>query len=297
MTLNEVREEVKATLGNRSDLTSARLLSWVDLALQHVVSYQRKRVFGHRGFHVLQQLTHFATSVISNDVGSLGNTTSRLHLTGIAGEDDAYNNYVVKIVKVDSVLEGQVRVIYDYTKEGNLADISEVLPSAPINTDTVELYKRLYSLETDFGADPADDIYGIEKIIDMDDSIELEQVNWDTLATKDWTASLGEPTKFARRGDSIMFDPTPNTVKHYHFYYYRMPAKLVEGGGTTELEIPRNWHDAVVLNAVWRGRRALQEHDVAVQAWSDFTTFIDNIVASEEIEGRFVQGSLEVRKE
>jgi hypothetical protein len=73
--------------------------------------------------------------------------------------------------------------------------------------------------------------------------IEYESVFVDT------TAARGKPTRYMRRGSSIILWPTPDDVYEIKEYYIKTLDDIASGGPT----IPQAWHELIWLGAAFRG--------------------------------------------
>jgi hypothetical protein len=64
MTVQEMRDELAAALGNRGDITDARYVRWLNWALYDLCGFHRKRLFAPKRFHELEDRIEF-DSVVS----------------------------------------------------------------------------------------------------------------------------------------------------------------------------------------------------------------------------------------
>jgi hypothetical protein len=104
-----------------------------------------------------------------------------------------------------------------------------------------------------------------QRIEQQSDGIELEHVDWHDLLGIDYTVT-GDPTRFAHRGEDLILDPTPDSAVKYRAYYYRYPTPFIEANLASECEFPIDWHEIIVLGAVYRGFEKLMESDRAIAA-------------------------------
>lgn len=75
MTVQEMRDELASSLGNRGDLADARYVRWLNWALYDICGFHQKRAFAPKRFHELEDRETFSSVVskreydLETDVG------------------------------------------------------------------------------------------------------------------------------------------------------------------------------------------------------------------------------------
>lgn len=303
MTAQELLDELKASMGNRTDLTDARYLLWLNWAMLDVCGMHRKRLFRPQRFHVLEQIATFSLPVIERDASAGGDTT--ITLSGDTEDDDYYNDMIIKITDYDETSAGtdtpddlldQVRLIKDFDGTSHQVTVTEEWDENPDEYTSCEIYPTVVSISSDIGIDPNDTIWAIQELEYAEDGGKLSQDDWGKLINRDVTI-LDEPKKFSRYGDTIIFDTVHDDDYLMRMYYYRYPTLFVAGSLDDECELPVDWHEIVFLGAVYRGFSKLMEPDrasVAKEIYVDAATNRTNEYAFEA--GHIVRG-IKVRKQ
>jgi len=268
MTTTELIDELKKSLGNRSDIANQRYVNWLNWAQYDLVGYHKKRLFPPPRFHILEEILHFQGSVVSALCGaSVSASTFQLTGAGAVATADFYNDWVVKLTAYSgtapSGLVDQVRTIVDYSGSPNyLATIGTDWSVNPDTSTTYSIYKRWYSL-SDITSHK---IMGIEKIVLIENETELDQKKWHEISHIAYRSNVGKPTRFAWRGSDLMFDYAVDDTYWFRMFYYRLPAAMAVDALDTEHELPTDWHEVVLQAAIWRGHDKLMEPDRASAA-------------------------------
>ena len=300
MTVTELLDELGASMGNRTDLTVARRLLWLNWAQYDLCGFHQKRLFPPIKFHVLEARVLFKLSIVSGTAGA-DSTTAAIHLPGSSVDMDAYTDWIIKLTDytgdAPSGLLNQVRTIYSYA--GNPTFLAIVEPAwsvaADANTD-YEIYKRWYHLLADVDVSPQLSIHSIERMEYIDGGTEIEQVEWPALTGADYAIGLGDPTEFAHHGDNLLFNKTPNAAKAIRMFCYRYPLRLTDAAPETDVcELPEAWHRAVVLGAMQIGFRKLMEPERASEARTRYIEHVNSHKSSFANESRHTPSRMRVK--
>lgn len=308
MTVEAMITELKASLGNRNDISNARYASWLSWAQEDICGFHRKRQFPPVRFRELEKDTLFKISTETGDCGA-SSSVSQIQLDSGSAEGDAdyYNDRVVELTAYDesgagqdtpSGLLNQKRVIWDYAGSASyLADVWPDLSVAPDSYTDYTIYQRVFSLVDDVGIDPDQVVHAVEKIERIDTGAPLKFKSWEELTGKDFTNVTDDvPTSFARWGDSLIFDPTPSAECVLRVYYYKYPSEITITGMTTATpELPRPWHRVILAGAVWQGFEKLLEPIRSSEARARYVDQATGTVSSVQAENRHVQRSIGVK--
>lgn len=303
MTGQEMLDEVRRSLGNRTDITDARYLLWINWALLDVCGMHRKRLFRPVRFHVLQETSTFSMPVVSGSVGTtVGDDT--FEISGDTQADDYYNDMVVVITEYDETGAGQdtpdglldqVRLIKDFDGTAHVATITEDWDTNPDEYTSFEIYPVRLSIENHISIDPNDVLWAIQELEYAEDGSKITQDDWMQLINKDVT-SVGKPGKFARHGDEVIFDTTHDDEYFVRVYYYRYPTLFTIDTLGNECELPVDWHEAVVMGAVFRGFNKLMEPDRASVAKEMYVDKATNRTDEFSFEASHVQRGMKIRR-
>ena len=277
MTVQEMITELAASLGNRTDLTNARYLTWLNWSLLDVCGTFKRGAISPLRFHTLEEKAFFTTIVVSGTITAATSNTAQLEV-GDVQADDYYNDWVIEITGYDEEGAGvdtpggllyQKRVIYDYDQGSNEVTLCSEWDTTPDAYTSYSLYKRTYSIETDVGINPIESLFSIQRIEKQSDGESINHTGWRDVVGKDIT-STGYPESFSHRGNYLVLDPTPDTAIRYRVYYYRYPVAFSESNLSAECELPLDWHEIVLLGAVWRGFEKLMEPERAKEASNQY---------------------------
>jgi hypothetical protein len=304
MTTQEMIDEVRASLGNRTDITNERYVQWLNWALFDVCGQHRKRSANSRVFKCLERVATFPAIISS---GTVTSATSSTMISSTFSEVDSnyYNNFIVEISDFDEDGAGtdtpdglldQKRVIVSYTPSTGSVTIAPDWDTTPTGTYTsFNLYQRMYGLNSTIISNLADTgVWGIQRLEDVENGTVLEMQAWTDIAKGDFT-QLGTPTAFGHRGDYILFNITPDEERWFRLWYYTYPTQLTSSNLSGESNLPEYWHEIIVLGAVYRGFQKLMEPDRASQALVDYTNSLTNRIDSDEIENGYIAHSFKLR--
>lgn len=270
MTTQQLRDELHAALGNRSDLGSddTRYLRWLNWSLLDVCGMHKKRWYPPQRFHVLEAKGIFTISVVTGtcQAGADGSVTLAAADSQV---DDYYNDMIVELTAYSGTepdgLLNQKRVITDYATGTKVATIYPDWDVNPDSSTTYSIYRRYIDIGTDIGLSPVSSVWAIQRLEHLDDGAALTHGNWKDFIGKDITET-GEPGGFARRGNMLIFDLTPNEDYSFRVWYYKFPTAFAAGSMTAECVLPVNWHEVVFKGAVYRGFEKLMEPERAEEA-------------------------------
>lgn len=275
MTTEEMINEVRASLGNRTDISDARYVLWLNWALLDICGMHRKRVFTPKRFQELEDIVLVNLTPFEGDTGP-NSTTTLIDLGATASpEDGVYVNRVIRIM-------GVTRLIVAYTFP--FATISEPLIAAPPLDEGYQIFRKQVSLAGDFVLDPKDAVYAIEKLESLEGS-PLIHTTWTDVVNEVYT-TLGFPQKFARHGGSVIFSPTPSGG-YLRAYIYRYPRMLSATEPTERTNLQSIWDETIVLGAIARGFQKLMEPDRARETLDAYIYDLTNKMNSFQAEEYF----------
>jgi len=289
MTAQELRDELHAALGNRSDMTDARYILWLNWALLDVCGFHKRRYFPSRRFHELEGKATFTVPVVSGTVSGAGDGYVDL-AAGDSEDDDFYNDMVVELTAYspsdddapDGLLD-QKRVITDYANSTNRVTVHTDWDTNPDVSTTYSIYRRIVDISTVVGINPKSSLWAIERLEKVSDGAVLTPQPWDDLVGVDFTQT-GEPGSFAHRGDNIIFNTAPESALALRMWYYKYPTLYSTGAMSTESSLPLDWHEVVLQGAIFRGHDRLMEPDRAAEARGRYVDMAVNHMDSFNIE-------------
>lgn len=110
------------------------------------------------------------------------------------------------------------------------------------------------------------------------------------------TDAEGKPTDYLREGSCIRFYPTPDDAYNITIGYWANLDDLISG--SSEPDVPREWHEVILYGAIWRGFFKLKDHDAMNKSKMQQIALINNIVPVEsKEEGDSHMSGLEVSRE
>lgn len=291
MTTQELRDELAASLGNRTDITDARYVSWLNWAMFDLCGFHRKRLFDPLQLHQLESDFTFTTTPVTGTAQA--GTSNTITLAAAASAvDDYYNNQVIEITSGTG--NDQKALIIDYDGSTRQATVATTWDTTPNATSVYAIYKRSWHLINDL-AQSADRIWTIQLLQDLtNNGKEVEQKNWKEIINVDWTQT-GDPEEFCRRGDSMVFNRTPDEAITYRAWIILFPALLSASNMGVEPELPEYWHEALVLGATYRGHSKLMEPERAIAAKQEYVDAVNNKRSSYQVESEFVKSGMGVR--
>ena len=311
MTLSEIRTELWNNLGKTTELdpsldtsyNSGPYLTYVaNIAQRSVASYKLSRGRILR-FNTLKGDMYFKNTVIEGTLDAAGTTTTIIFPSGDVGTgDDRYNGWLLEI-------GGKYRIIVDYVTSTRTGTLHEALTTAPASGDDYNLYKKFSYLLPSGHAWVSEHIQlpattdrflndgnflEILKIEDLDQNTKLKKAqrgrSFVTLNT-----STGDPQRWYRYGNKLIFDFAPEDEKWFRMEYYRMPIDM--SADTDEPELPEEFHYALVLWGTEWGYRREGESNEKYSTKLDFKEFMEQTILELDIadEREFSYGSIRRR--
>jgi len=301
MNVQEMVDEVARSLGNRTDLTTARYVSWLNWSIKRLAAFALRRRVDLKYFHVLEKSLNFQTVVLDGTMNAAPATDNGfwLDLTHVSATVDFYKDCVIEITGYSGTapdgLVGQIRTIPSSLATGwcYIDTDWDVTPDA--NTE-YSIYRRIYAIGTSpLAAESTyDTFWAIQRMEKVADGLPLTHKAWEDIVGTSFTA-VGNPSAFARRGANIVFDSTPNTEEWFRIWFYAFPTEISADNLTGYSDIPEVWHEAIVLGAVYRGHRALMEPDRAAEARSAWYDELTNMTDEMELEGMHTENRIKVQ--
>lgn len=290
MTLDEIRDEIWTALGEPTDIdpdTDATTLNRVVNEAQRQIAKWRDPATGKMvRIHSLFNYLYFYPTIITNTITSVSNSTFPYYFsfsTARTGNTSGrYNGWVIEITSGDA--DGEKRLIMDYERvEGsyNKYYYSEAFGTAPSAGDTVKLYKNYFymlpsthgwvddgiTLPSNTDSNIADgNLLEVLRIEDVENQTVIEKAENKESFVNIGT-STGDPTKWYRFGNRIIFDYHLDEEKWYKMEYYRLPAEM--SAASDEPEIPEIYHWAMVLWGIWWGYKRAMENSSAYSTKKD----------------------------
>lgn len=297
MTTGEMIVELRASLGNRTDITDERYVTWLNWAQYDLCGFHQKRVFPSLRFRTLEAKFFLSLPVVSGTV--VAATDSTFILSGAPQPAGFYEDCVVRIVDHAGVppdgLIGQTRTIVAYAGLTHTATIDEDWSVNPDSDTQYEIYRREFNLETFGSISTSEDLWAIERVETLR-GMEIVNRDWEVLVHRDSRQSLGSvPTEFARRGEYIIFDIAPVEPISLRVWYYRFPPRLSAVDLDGESSLPEAWHEVIVLGGIWRGHEALMEPARADEAFQLYKDRAIHRVNQYQIEDRQIERGLKMR--
>jgi hypothetical protein len=325
MTTNrEFVDELKASLGNNTMITDDRYVRWLNFALLDLCGMHRKRAFPPKRFRVLEGRLLLASDVMQYADLPVEVFTAGLSGTGVMGtvdsivssslsstEDNYYVDWIVEVTgyvgTAPEGLIGQQRLCV-----GSVALTTEVLVSpqftvAPDTNTEISLYRRSYNLEgvttqqqpstrTSVNQTGGLRLWAIERIENAEDGTPLTPKDWRELAGQSFYTK-GSPSTFARRDTEILFDAAPDTDITWRVWFYRYPLQFdVTTLDTVVCELPDDWHELVLMGAIWRGWKALMEPQRADSAYQQYINEATNRIDTHMLEEKHVLKQFKVKR-
>ena len=275
MTTQEMIDEVRTSLGNRTDITEARYVLWLNWALLDICGMHRKRVFTPKRFQELEDITLINLSPLEGDTGP--NSTDVLVDLGV-GSSPVANIHRNRVIQIG----GEARFIVSYTQP--FVTLSEPLPAAPPIDTTYQIFRKVASLSTDFILDPKDVVYAVERLETLEGT-PLSFVPWTNLTSESYL-NLGIPQRFARHGGNVIFSPTPSGG-YIRAYIYRYPRLLDASTPLERTNLQQLWDETIVLGAIARGFQKLMEPDRSREAMDTYIYDVTNKMNSFQAEEYF----------
>jgi len=138
---------------------------------------------------------------------------------------------------------------------------------------------------------PVSSFAGIRKITDMQSGLDLSPA----LRTDSFGIFLlnpGVPLQYMQRAYDIVFDYPCADERFYRMEYTRIPPDMTLT--TDEPELPENYHDAILLWALWRAYRWTHEFSAAYSTKRDLMDFMASTRSPLDMEGERENAGVEV---
>lgn len=288
MTTQAMIDELTASMGNRTDITTARYVQWLNWSLYDLCGFHRKRLLPSLRFRVLEGKFIMNIAVVTGTAQAGAATTITLE-SGSSAVDDFYNDMIIELD------DNQTAIITDYDGTTLIATVDATWTTNPGATTDYSIYVREVGILTYAGLSPNDAIWAIEKLETLRGT-ELEKKDWMELIGIDATNAIGDiPSEYARRGTSLLFDIAINEALALRGWYYRYPTVLAEATPTIECELPEYWHEVVVLGAIYRGFEKLMEPERADLARTHYVDEAANRITQAQLEDGHVQRQVKLR--
>lgn len=286
LTTQQFIDELRRSLGNRTDISDERYVRWLNWAMLDVCGFHRKRMYRPIRFHELESKLLFKINII--DVTLSNSTDSTVDISGVevSSEVDAYTDCVITV-------GGSTYLIVAYN--GTTVTISGTWDTNPENGDSGTVHKKFYSIENDLGFSPKEQLWTIEKLIQVPIGDELDQIKWDDI-DEDAMTVTGVPSEFARYGGNLVLTPTPAEEYTYRVYIYKFPTPLDVSTPTEQTILPDTWDEVIVIGAMWRGYQKLMEPERAHQAQQHYLAEISNRVESHFMEDGSIRKGFSFRR-
>jgi hypothetical protein len=179
-----------------------------------------------------------------------------------AAEADRYVQWVIELTGGTGA--GQRRVVVGYTA-GRVATVHTAWDTVPDVTTTYEMTKNFYNFVSDSHPWVADnialssvgEITAVLQVIDMETDEKLTRADRVYGFTSLASTVGNAPGVFSDKSGGLVFDTTVPGGRWYQLKYFGMPPELEEVDD--EPQMPEQFHEAVLLWAVWWGLREMQE--------------------------------------
>lgn len=286
MTVEDMLIEIHSQLGKPTDLDvyeadgetvdisasgSVRILKWINRGYKRILMWRFPNGKIIR-FRTAERKLYFPSVVITGTVAAAGTNSVTLDASA-AAVADRYNGWTVEV-------GGIKKKIMDYSA-ARIATINSAWSTTPSAGDAYSLYKNfsLYVNSTAANAaehivlDPVGSLLSVIRITDMETGAVLQRADR-TANFENALVSSGIPSVFQDREDGLFFDVAINEARYYELRYAGFPAELVNL--TDEPLIPPQFHEAILLWALWWGLRRYQEWGGAYSTKKD----LEDIMAS-----------------
>ncbi len=97
-------------------------------------------------------------------------------------------------------------------------------------------------------------------------------------------SAYGRPTNYVRYGNEIILYPTPDVAYVVDYYYAAQLSDLALESDSPSA--PRNWHEIILLGAVYRGFLQLQDYERANAARTHWMTLLSSVSMNEAEENK-----------
>lgn len=286
LTTTEFIDELRRSLGNRTDITDSRYIRWLNWAMLDVCGFHRKRMYRPIRFHELESKLLFNAKIINATLNNATDSTVDISGSGISSEVDAYTDCAITVGVSTYLIVG-----YD----GATVTISGTWDTNPDDGDSGTIHKKFYDIEDDIGFSPKEQLWIIEKLIQVPGGDDVVQTEWEEIEDNAITET-GVPSNFARYGNSLVLSPTPVENYTYRMYIYKFPTPLDIATPDAQTMLPDTWDEVIVLGAMWRGYQKLMEPERAGQAQQHYLAEISNRVESHFMEDGSIRKGFSFRR-
>lgn len=284
MTVEEMVVEVYEQLGKPTDKRpyaddgetvdlatagAASLLQWINRGYQRILTWRFRNGRILR-FRTTERKLYFS-GVEVTDTADAGTTTTITFPAAVSTVADRYKDWVVEIT--GGTGSGQKRLIVAYSA-ARVATVHKVWDTVPDATSTFKLTKNFSLYLPDSSAIVADHvpissvsgIMAVMKVVDLASGMALARAD----RTQDFTRielSSGNPSVYQDFDGGLYFNSLVPAGRYYEVRYHGFPAALTEL--TDEPQIPPQFHEGILLWAVWWGLRRAQEYSGAYSTKKD----------------------------
>jgi hypothetical protein len=318
MTTNrEFVDELKASLGNNTMITDDRYVLWLNFALLDLCGMHRKRAFPPKRFRTLEGRMLLKSDVSNyTDLAASSVSTTTVTVDSLSGIlSDYFVDWIVEVTgyvgTAPEGLIGQQRLCTAFATVTGELTVEPAFTVAPDTNTTFSFYHRSYDLVghgplTQPGLLPVAGsatannmtLWAIERIENAADGTPLTPKDWRELAGQTFYTK-GTPSTFARRDTEILFDVAPDTDITWRIWYYRQPVLFNVNFLDTAAyvcELPDDWHELVLMGAIWRGWKALMEPQRADSAYQQYINEATNRIDTHMLEEKHVLKQFKVKR-
>lgn len=302
MTTEQLVDELRRKLGNRTDIADDRYVQWLNWAMLDLCGFHRQRVFPSVWFHELEDSILVSLSPVTNTVDTATDNTITLD-TSESDVDGYFSDTVIKITGYDETAAGQsaptglldqTRLILSYD-DNRVATVDVAWDVNPDQYTEYTIYRKGFRFGIDIDQNSKTDIYAILRLETAREGNEIEHVAWESLVNSD-PMTLGAPGRYARHGDRILFDSAPEEALALRLWVYRYPRQLSATEPSEATVLPDQWDEVVLLGALWRGFESLMEPDRAMEAKEQYVNAATNKNSTYAVEAPHVERGIRVRR-
>lgn len=302
MTTAELIDELRRKLGNRTDIAEDRYARWLNWSMYELSGFHRQRVFPSVWFHELEDTVIVGLVPASGTAQAGGALTITLELTAPATAE-YYQDAILAITGYDEVaagasapegLVGQQKLIASYSA-ARVATVDSAWDVEPDEYTEYTIYRKGFRFGVDVTVTSHTDIYAVLKMEVASTGSEVEHVAWETLVYGD-PQSVGVPARYARFSDRVLFDSAPTSPVTFRLWVYRYPPQLDALVPDAEPILPEQWHEVILLGALWRGFESLMEPDRAEEAKRQFVDTATNRNSTFAVEAPHIERGIRVRR-
>jgi len=275
MTVNEMIVELYDQLGKQSDLDpysdaeettidigsggAVKLLGWLNRGYRRILNWRFKngRIVRFR----CTEREVFFSGVSETGTATAGTATTVTLAAAAEATADWFNGWVISIT--DGTGEGQVRIITDYSA-ARVATVAREWDTTPDATSVYEITKNEYEFVASDAVDadvniplsPTEEAIAVLMVSDMQTDSPLVRASRTTKFSSLESTVGNAPSMFQDVMGGLLFDTTIPAGRYYKVRYFGMPPEL--SALTDEPALPQQFHEAVLLWAVWWGLRRQQ---------------------------------------